>query len=64
MSENKIICPQCGGVCQQDPDPPLFLPDGSLRVIHFITRAPDLGLNLAYGEGKVQISAQFCTSED
>lgn len=54
MSDTKIICPQCGGVCQQDPDPPEFLPDGSLRVIHFITRAPNLDLNISLKEDNLQ----------
>ena len=56
MSDTKIICPQCGDVCQQDPDPPLFLPDGSLRVIRFITRAPNLDLNISAEERNLQKS--------
>jgi hypothetical protein len=50
-------CPECGGQGQHDPAPVLTLPGGGPRMIRYITKAPDLGLNIAYREGKVQTSA-------
>jgi hypothetical protein len=57
MAENsKVNCPQCGGDTVQDPAPVLTLPGGAERLIRFTTKPPRLDLNIAYGEGKVQIS--------